>query len=115
MFLLDQMSQLRVPGVSIAVIHNGKLEWAKGYGVTKLGGPPVSPDTVFNAASMSKPLTAIAVMRLVQEGKVDLDRDVNSYLTTWKIPENQYTVLHKVTVRELLGHTSGIGDTQRRG
>jgi CubicO group peptidase (beta-lactamase class C family) len=109
MFLLDQMSQLRVPGVSIAVIHNGKLEWAKGYGVTKLGGPPVSPDTVFNAASMSKPLTAIAVMRLVQEGKVDLDRDVNSYLTTWKIPENQYTVLHKVTVRELLGHTSGIG------
>jgi D-alanyl-D-alanine carboxypeptidase len=54
------------------------------------------PDTVFNAASMSKHLTAIAVMRLVQEGKVDLDRNVNSYLTTWKIPENQYTVLHKV-------------------
>jgi CubicO group peptidase (beta-lactamase class C family) len=107
--LLDQMSQLHVPGVSIAVIHNGKLEWAKGYGVTKLGGPPVSPDTVFNAASMTKPLTAIAVMRLVQEGKVDLDKDVNSYLRTWKIPENQYTVMHKVTVRELLSHTSGIG------
>jgi CubicO group peptidase (beta-lactamase class C family) len=108
MSLQEQMARLQVPGVSIAVIHDERIEWANGYGVVSLGGPPVTPDTLFNAASMSKPLTAIAVLKLVQEGKINLDADVNFYLKTWKIPENQYTKLHKVTVRELLGHTSGI-------
>ena len=109
MSLVDQMARRHVPGVSIAVIHNGKIEWAKAYGVTKLGGPPVTPETIFGAASMSKPLTAMAVLQLAQEGRIDLDRNVNDYLKSWKLPENQYTVRKKVTVRELLSHTSGIG------
>jgi CubicO group peptidase (beta-lactamase class C family) len=95
--------------VSIAVIHDKRIDWSKGYGVARLGGPPVSASTLFGAASMSKPLTAMAVLRLAQEGKIDLDVDVNTYLKSWKIPANEYTENHPVTVRELLSHTSGIG------
>lgn len=109
MSLVHQMSRLHVPGVSIAVIHNKRIDWSKGYGITRLGGPPVSASTLFGAASMSKPVTAMAVLRLAQEGKIDLDTDVNTYLKSWKIPANQYTKDHPVTVRELLSHTSGIG------
>lgn len=109
MSLADQMSRLHVPGVSIAVIHNQRIDWSKGYGLTRLGGPPVSTSTLFGAASMSKPVTAMAILRLVQEGKIDLDVDVNTYLKSWKIPANEYTKDHPVTVRELLSHTSGIG------
>jgi CubicO group peptidase (beta-lactamase class C family) len=109
MSLVDQMSHLHVPGVSIAVIHDKRIDWSKGYGVTRLGGPPVSASTLFGAASMSKPVTAMATLRLVQEGKIDLDVDVNTYLKSWKIPANEFTKDHPVTVRELLSHTSGIG------
>ena len=109
MSLVEQMSHLRVPGVSIAVIHGKRVDWSKGYGVARLGGPPVSASTVFGAASMSKPVTAMAVLRFAQEGRIDLDTDVNTYLKSWKIPANQYTKEHPVTVRELLSHTSGIG------
>jgi CubicO group peptidase (beta-lactamase class C family) len=109
MSLRDQMSRLHVLGLSVAVIHNKRIDWSKGYGVARLGGPPVSVSTLFGAASMSKPLTAMAVLRLVQEGKIDLDADVNTYLKSWRIPVNEYTKNHPVTVRELLSHTSGIG------
>jgi CubicO group peptidase (beta-lactamase class C family) len=109
MSLADQMSRLHVPGVSIAVIHDKRVDWRKGYGVARLGGPPVSASTLFGAASMSKPVTAMAVLRLVQEGKIDLDVDVNTYLKSWKIPANEFTENRPVTVRELLSHTSGIG------
>ena len=109
MSLADQMSRLHVPGVSIAVIHNQRIDWSKGYGVTRLGGPPVSASTLFGAASMSKSVTAMAILRLVQEGKIDLDVDVNTYLKSWKVPANEFTKDHPVTVRELLSHTSGIG------
>jgi CubicO group peptidase (beta-lactamase class C family) len=109
MSLADQMSRLHVPGVSIAVIHDKRVDWSKGYGVAHLGGPPVSMSTLFGAASMSKPVTAMAVLRLAQEGKIDLDVDVNTYLKSWKIPANQFTENRPVTIRELLSHTSGIG------
>src|SRR5579875_3808908 len=109
MSLADQMSRLHVPGVSIAVIHHRRIDWSKGYGVERLSGPPVSASTLFGVASMSKPVTAMAVLRLVQEGKISLDVDVNTYLKSWKIPANEYTKDHPVTVRELLSHTSGIG------
>lgn len=101
------MGELHVPGVSIAVIHNGQIEWARGFGVTKAGGPPVTPETLFQAASISKPVTALAVLHLVQLGKLDLDTDVNQYLKTWKVPENEFTAKKKVTLRELLTHTAG--------
>jgi CubicO group peptidase (beta-lactamase class C family) len=106
--LADRMAALHVPGVSVAVIHDGKIEWARGFGVARAGGPPVTPDTLFQAASISKPVTAMAVLRLVQAGKLDLDADVNQYLKTWKVPSNSFTEKTKVTLRELLTHTAGL-------
>jgi CubicO group peptidase (beta-lactamase class C family) len=106
--LADRMAALHVPGVSIAVIHDGKIEWARGFGVTRAGGPAVTPDTLFQAASISKPLTAMAVLHLAESGKLDLDADVNRYLKTWKVPGNTFTEKAKVTLRELLTHTAGM-------
>jgi CubicO group peptidase (beta-lactamase class C family) len=106
--LASRMAALHVPGISIAVIHNGKIEWARGFGVTKLGGPPVNADTLFQAGSISKPLTALGVLHLVQSGRLSLDADVNRYLRTWKVPDNEFTAQKKVTLRELLTHTAGV-------
>ncbi|QND64468.1 beta-lactamase family protein [Mesorhizobium loti] len=105
--LPDRMAALCVPGVSIAVIRNGTIEWARGFGVTKNGGPAVGQDTLFQAASISKPVTAMAVLALVQAGRLDLDADVNSYLKSWKVPTNSYTNETKVTLRQLLSHSAG--------
>jgi len=106
--LIVLMKEMRVPGVSIAVIHNGQIEWARGFGVTSIGGPATTPETIFQAGSLSKPLTALAVLHLVQSGKLNLDTDVNQYLKTWKVPENEFTAKNKVTLRRLLSHTAGI-------
>jgi CubicO group peptidase (beta-lactamase class C family) len=106
--LASRMEALRVAGVSIAVIRGGKIEWARGFGVTKAGGSPVTPDTLFQAASISKPVSAMAVLRLVQSGKLNLDVDVNQYLKSWKVPENSFTRETKVTLRGLLTHTAGM-------
>ena len=81
---------------------------ARGFGVTRVGGPAVSPDTLFQAASISKPVTAMAVLHLAESGKLDLDADVNQYLKTWKVPANKFTEKTKVTLRELLTHTAGM-------
>jgi CubicO group peptidase (beta-lactamase class C family) len=109
MNLVSQMKVLGVPAVSIAVIRNGAIDWARAYGVSSLQGVPVSTETLFGAASISKPVTALGVLKLVEEGRIDLDTDVNQYLKRWKIPDSEFTVAQKVTVRELLNHTSGIG------
>jgi CubicO group peptidase (beta-lactamase class C family) len=105
--LADRMKELNVPGVSIAVIHNGKIEWARGFGVRSIGGPPVNAETMFQAGSISKPLAAMACLRLVQQGKLSLDTDVNTYLTSWKLPSDPVQQGKPVTLRELLTHTGG--------
>ncbi len=109
MSLVSQMKAQSVPAVTIAAIRNGRIDWTNAYGVSSLDGPPVSTQTLFGAASISKPVTALAVLKLFEEHKIDLDTDVNHYLKRWHIPDNQFTTTHKVTVRELLDHTSGIG------
>jgi CubicO group peptidase (beta-lactamase class C family) len=105
--LADRMKELNVPGVSIAVLHNGKIEWARGFGVRNLGGDPVDAETLFQAGSISKPLAAMACLRLVQEGKLSLDADVNTYLTSWKFPADPIAAGKPITLRELLTHTGG--------
>ena len=105
--LADRMKELNVPGVSIAVLHNGKIEWARGFGVRSIGGPPVDAETLFQAGSISKPLAAMACLRLVQQGKLSLDADVNTYLTSWKFPSDPVAAGKPVTLRELLTHTGG--------
>jgi len=90
--LVDRMNFYQVPGVSIAVINNNRIEWAKGYGVLDARETkPVTPETLFQAASISKPLTAMAALRIVQDGLIDLDEDVNNKLVSWKVPENEFT------------------------
>jgi CubicO group peptidase (beta-lactamase class C family) len=106
--LADRMASLHVPGVSIAVVHGGKLEWVRAFGVTNLGGPAVTPDTLFQAASISKPITAMAALHLADIGRLDLDADVNTYLKSWKVPANSFTEGHVVTLRQLLTHTAGM-------
>ena len=106
--LAERMAELHVPGASIAVVHNGVIDWARGFGVQQLGGKPVSTDTLFQAGSISKPVAAMAALHLVQEGKLSLDSDVNTLLTTWKIPASPAAPNATVTLRELLTHTAGF-------
>ncbi len=105
----NRLKELGIPGVSIAVINNGQLEWAKGYGMADLvENRPVTAETMFLAGSISKPVAAIRAHKLAEEGTISLDSDVNNYLTTWKVPENTYTEIEKVTVRRILNHTAGL-------
>jgi CubicO group peptidase (beta-lactamase class C family) len=107
--LAKRMADLKVPAVSIAVINDGVIEWARGYGVAETGTTtPVTPRTLFQAASISKPVAAAAALRLVEQGKLALDEDVNTKLTSWKVPENGFTTTEKVTLRRLLSHTAGL-------
>ena len=100
------MRRLHVPGVSVAVIRKGSIAWAKGYGVTDRNGPAVTTDTQFQTASISKSITAMAALQMVQTGMLELDRPVNDYLTSWKLPASPPP--DAVTVRRLLSHTAGI-------
>ena len=109
--LAQVMEKVQVPGVSVAVIKDFQVHWAKGYGTADVtAGAPVTTDTLFQAASISKPVAAMAVLRLVQDGKLSLDVDVNSLVKSWKLPAGEHTRDRPVTLRALLSHTSGLGD-----
>lgn len=98
-----------VPGVSIAVIDHGRIVWAKGYGVAdSTTGRPVTPATLFQAASISKPISALGALLLVQRGLTSLDENVNEELESWRVPENDLTRAQAVTMRMLLNHTAGL-------
>ena len=95
--------------MSLAVINNGLFKWAKGYGVAEAGGGrKVTTETLFQAASVSKPVAAMAALRLVQEGKVGLDDDVNTHLRSWKVPPSPAANGKPITLRELLSHSAGL-------
>jgi CubicO group peptidase (beta-lactamase class C family) len=105
----DRMQFYKVPGVSVAVINDFKIEWAKGYGVLDVGtGEAVRLSSLFQAASISKPIAAMAALKLVQDGKLDLNADVNAALKSWTLPDNEFTALTKVTLKHLLSHTGGL-------
>lgn len=109
MNLVDRMRHYKVPGVSVAVINNYRIEWARGYGIVEAGkSKPVTTETLFQAGSISKPIAAMVTLRMVQEGKLSLDEDVNRKLVSWKVPENEFTKEQKVTLRRLLSHSSGM-------
>lgn len=107
--IAERMEHYKVPGISIAVVENGKIKWAKGYGMANTDtGYKVDTTTIFQAGSISKPLAALAALKLVEEGTLELDTDVNDYLKDWQIPANEFTTMEKVTLRRLLTHTAGI-------
>ena len=109
MNLTDRMAYYKVPGVSIAVINDNQIEWAKGYGVMEAGeDQPVTPETIFQTGSIAKPIVAMAALHYVDEGDLVLDSDVNNKLSSWKIPENPYTTQAPVTLRRLLSHSAGM-------
>ncbi|AGC49355.1 beta-lactamase [Myxococcus stipitatus DSM 14675] len=108
MSLQDWMALYEVPGVSIAVFDKGALVWAKGYGVKEAGGTePITIDTLFQAASISKPVSALATMHHAEKRKWSLDEDINAKLVSWKLPDNEFTKDQKVTLRRLLSHSAG--------
>lgn len=106
--LVARMERMRVPGISVAVMHNFEIEWVRSYGVKEAGKPaPITEETIFQAASISKAVNAVGVMRLVQDGLLDLDEDINAYLKTWKVPANNGWQ-PCITLRQLLSHTAGL-------
>lgn len=108
-FIEERMEHYGIPGVSIAVIHDGKVVWAKGYGITdKDSKAPVTTQTLFQASALSIPVSAYGALRLVEQHKVHLDENINNYLKSWKVPENEFTKEKKVTLKNLLNHSAGV-------
>ncbi|RUL78842.1 class A beta-lactamase-related serine hydrolase [Dyella choica] len=105
--LHERMKQTTTPSLSVALFRGGEVIWAQGYG-TAAPGHPVDVHTRFQAASISKSVTAFATLMLVDANRLDLDRDVNDYLKSWKIPASPLTRSEKVTIRRLLSHIAGL-------
>jgi CubicO group peptidase (beta-lactamase class C family) len=107
--LIPWMEYYGIPGVSIAVASGDAIDWAKGYGVADaVTRRPVTPDTIFQAASISKPIAAVTALAMFDEMGLDLDDDVRYYLETWRLPENELTRRAPVTMRLLLSHSAGF-------
>ena len=107
--LEQRMKHHNITGVSIAVIHDFKLEWVKGYGWADVSEQrPVTEKTLFQAASISKSLNGVGVMKLEQDKKIDLNTDINQYLTSWKFPYDTVSKNKPITVGALLSHTAGL-------
>jgi CubicO group peptidase (beta-lactamase class C family) len=102
MALDEVMRTLNIPSVSIALIDNGEIAWVASFG-------DLRPRPIYQAASLSKFVTAVAVMRLVQERQLDLDKDIRVYLTSWRLPDSPHAKGGAVTLRRLLSMTAGIG------
>ncbi len=111
----ERMAFYKTPGLSVAVINDGQIEWAGGYGVLEAGRPtPVTPETIFQVCSISKHVAMIGALRLVQDGRIDLDEDINRYLTSWRLPANG-DWQPRISVRQLLAHTAGLTQNWYRG
>jgi len=109
--LTGVMQRFNVPGASVAVIKDSAIHWAKGYGLADVETKRVvETTTLFQAASISKPVTAMAAVRLAQDGRLSLDADVNTILKSWHVPASELTRDGPVTPRSLFSHTSGADD-----
>jgi CubicO group peptidase (beta-lactamase class C family) len=107
--LAERMADGHVPGLSIAVIDDGKIAWARGFGVREAGtDEPVTTSTLFEAQSISKAVAATATLVLIDSGRLSLDESPNTYLKSWKLPNNEFQAHEKVTLRRILSHSSGL-------
>lgn len=107
--LESRMKHYNVPGLSIAVIKDSKIIWSKGYGYADIESKkPVSSKTLFQAGSISKPVTAYAVLKELERGKLNPSIDINTFLKSWTIPANENTKESKVSIQNILSHTAGL-------
>ena len=111
----EVMERYHVPGVSVAVINDGELEWSKAYGVREVGGTPVDTATLFLAGHIGHGVATVAALRLVEEGSLSVEQNVNDHLASWEVPDNEFTLSEKVTVRRILSHTSRLSVPTLRG
>lgn len=107
--ILQIVKETKAVGVSVALIDNYEVVWARGFGMNEIGTTDsVRITTLFQAASITKPVTAMAVVKKFNQGAILLTDDVDKQLISWHIPENYLTKEAPVTVKQLLSHTSGI-------
>ena len=107
--IAERMAKYKVKGMSMAVIHNYKIVWAKGYGwADEAEKRPVTTETLFEPGSISKTLNALGILKLAQEKKVDLYTDINTYLTSWKFPYDSLFKGKPVTLAQILSHHAGL-------
>ena len=104
----EVLSEFSIPGAAVLIIEDGEIAHKKGYGFANLeNGTAITEKTGFNIGSISKTVAAWGVMKLVQEGKIDLDTPVENYLTRWQFPKSEFDS-EKITMRRLLSHTAGL-------
>lgn len=107
--IIERMKHYNTPGVSVAVADSGRIVWTRGFGVTMTGtADSITANTMFEAGSISKAVAATATLRLVEQGALSLDEPVNTYLKSWKLPDNRFTAKAKVTLRRILSHSAGL-------
>ena len=107
--LNQRMQYHQIPALSIAVVKDFKIDWAKAYGYADVAEKRIaSPTTRFQAASISKSLNAMAMLKLVQDKKIDLYADINTYLSSWKFPYDSLSKNKKISLANLLSHTAGL-------
>jgi CubicO group peptidase (beta-lactamase class C family) len=107
--ILKEMRDRKISGLSLAVIRNGRIVSARGFGFADRDRKiPVTPETLFQAGSISKPVAAVGALHLVERGRLSLDTDVNATLRSWKVPESRFTGTRKVTLRGILSHSAGL-------
>src|SRR5712664_894936 len=107
--IMAQMRERHIPGVALAVIQESRAIREQSYGLAdEENNVPVTSSTLFQAASVSKPVTALGALHLVEQGKLSLDENINGKLRRWKIPENRFTKNHPVTLRLILSHSAGL-------
>lgn len=105
----QRMAYYDIKGASIAVVQNYKIIWAKGYGWADVKtNKPVTPQTLYQAGSISKSLNAVGVLKLVHDKKLDLYKDINQYLQTWKFPYDSLSKGKMITTANLLSHSAGL-------
>ncbi len=110
------MKKYKINGLSLAVVSGGEIVKIGAYGFADIDKKkPVTPATLFQAASISKPITALGALVLVEKGVISLDSNVNDYLSTWKVDDNKFTTINKVTLRRILCHSSGLNVHGFRG
>ncbi len=107
--IIDRMKFYKIPSVSIAVINNGKIEWTKTYGYADIETKRLAnTTTLYQVASITKSVNGLGIMKLVQDGKLTLTKDIRNYLKSWTFPDNELSKNKLITLKNLLSHTAGL-------